>query len=244
VSGARTTQSNTRSSCSCMRVWVRGCMRLCVRVCVYVGVCVRVCVCVCVCVCVRACVCVRVRVRVRLQVKRNRDLLRPYLLDAGILPDPSQRDTDLVTIAHLHKLAKHWGLLAEDPDFLRKFANERMLCQVLVEQSSTRTLEDAAAQVRGWEVGAGRARCVMCGASGGTCVVCAYVRSGVCSACPHTHSLARKCFFLRVSWRPCGCCVSPVCVAKRRAALPHAPPPACRLRPSAPPPPRRRSSVS
>jgi hypothetical protein len=51
-------------------------------------------------------------------------------------------------MTHLHKLAKHWGLTQEDPDFLRKYPNERVLCQVLVEQSHTHTLEDVIAQAR------------------------------------------------------------------------------------------------
>ncbi len=83
-----------------------------------------------------------------LQNKRNRDALRPYLQEAGLLPDPTQRDPDLITMTHLHKLAKHWGLTLEDPDFLRKYTNERTLCQVLVEQSAFHTLEDVIAQVR------------------------------------------------------------------------------------------------
>ena len=81
------------------------------------------------------------------QNKRNRDTLRPFLLEAGILPDPMLKDPDMVTMTHLQKLAKGWGLTKDDPDFLRRFTNEKALCQVLADHSTTLTRVDATAQV-------------------------------------------------------------------------------------------------
>ena len=58
-----------------------------------------------------------------------------------------KKDTELITMTHLHKLAKHFGFLQNNPDFLRQYTNEKALCAFLADHSSTLTLEDAAAQV-------------------------------------------------------------------------------------------------
>jgi hypothetical protein len=70
------------------------------------------------------------------QLKRNRDKLRPYMLEAGILPDETRKDKLAVSHPHLQALATLWGLPNKDSDFFRKYVNERALCQFLAEYTA------------------------------------------------------------------------------------------------------------
>jgi hypothetical protein len=82
------------------------------------------------------------------QVKRQRDKLRPYLVQAGVLPDATQKDKDVITLTHLHQLARHWGLVKQDPDFLSKYPSDRTLLAVLVEHTAIVDMLDEEAVVR------------------------------------------------------------------------------------------------
>jgi hypothetical protein len=58
------------------------------------------------------------------------------MLEAGILPDETRKDKFAVSHPHLQALATLWGLPSKDPDFFRKYVNERALCQFLAEYTS------------------------------------------------------------------------------------------------------------
>lgn len=83
-----------------------------------------------------------------LQLKRNRDTLRPFMLEAGILPDKTRKDEMAVSHPHLQALATLWGFPQKDPDFFRKYVNERALCQLLAEHSAVIDMERTTASVR------------------------------------------------------------------------------------------------
>lgn len=82
------------------------------------------------------------------QLKRNRDRLKPFLLELDILPDPSRKDNMGVCMSHLQELAARWGLSQKDPDFNRKYAAERALAQYLAEYAPVVEMERSQGQVR------------------------------------------------------------------------------------------------
>ncbi len=81
------------------------------------------------------------------QLKRNRDRVRPFMIEEGILPDETKKDKLAVAMTQLLELASRWGLPQKDPEFTKKYTSERTLCQFLAEYCAVVELERESIEV-------------------------------------------------------------------------------------------------
>lgn len=82
------------------------------------------------------------------QLKRNKDKLRSYMVEAGVLREEGKKEPPPIAMTQLQDLASRWGLPQRDPDFGKKYSSERTLAQVLAEHTAVIDLERDTALVR------------------------------------------------------------------------------------------------